>query len=75
MRRSDRVAVTLARRMPQAMRLAGRLANRWASPGINGTLSSKGAMDRLVVFLFEFLTAHPPGAFRFRAKPGGSKGK
>jgi class 3 adenylate cyclase/pimeloyl-ACP methyl ester carboxylesterase len=31
MRRSDRVAVTLARRMPRAMRLAGRLANR-ASP-------------------------------------------
>jgi class 3 adenylate cyclase/pimeloyl-ACP methyl ester carboxylesterase len=32
MRRSDRVAVTLARRMPRAMRLAGRLANRRASP-------------------------------------------
>jgi class 3 adenylate cyclase/pimeloyl-ACP methyl ester carboxylesterase len=31
MRRSDRVTVTLARRIPRAMRLAGRLANR-ASP-------------------------------------------
>jgi class 3 adenylate cyclase/alpha-beta hydrolase superfamily lysophospholipase len=32
MRRSDRVAVTLARRMPRAMRLAGQLAARGASP-------------------------------------------
>jgi class 3 adenylate cyclase/pimeloyl-ACP methyl ester carboxylesterase len=32
MRRSDRVAVTLARRMPRAMRLAGQLASRGASP-------------------------------------------
>jgi class 3 adenylate cyclase/pimeloyl-ACP methyl ester carboxylesterase len=32
MRRSDRVAVTLARRMPRAMRLAGRLASRGTSP-------------------------------------------
>jgi hypothetical protein len=32
MRRSDRVAVTLARRMPRAMRLAGQLATRRASP-------------------------------------------
>jgi class 3 adenylate cyclase len=32
MRRSDRVAVTLARRMPRAMRVAGRLAARGASP-------------------------------------------
>ena len=32
MRRSDRVAVTLARRMPRAMRLAGRLAARGAAP-------------------------------------------
>jgi class 3 adenylate cyclase/pimeloyl-ACP methyl ester carboxylesterase len=31
MRRSDRVAVTLARRMPRAMRLAGQLAARGAS--------------------------------------------
>jgi class 3 adenylate cyclase/alpha-beta hydrolase superfamily lysophospholipase len=31
MRRSDRVAVTLARRMPRAMRLAGQLASRGAS--------------------------------------------
>ena len=31
MRRSDRVAVTLARRMPRAMRLAGQLASRRAS--------------------------------------------
>ena len=31
MRRSDRVAVTLARRMPRAMRLAGQLAARRAS--------------------------------------------
>ena len=32
MRRSDRVAVTLARRMPRAMRLAGQLASRGTSP-------------------------------------------
>jgi class 3 adenylate cyclase/alpha-beta hydrolase superfamily lysophospholipase len=32
MRRSDRVAVTLARRMPRAMRLAGRLASRGSAP-------------------------------------------
>ncbi len=32
MRRSDRVAVTLARRMPRAMRLAGQLASRGSSP-------------------------------------------
>jgi class 3 adenylate cyclase len=32
MRRSDRVAVTLARRMPRAMRLAGQLASRRPSP-------------------------------------------
>ncbi|MGB7588813.1 MAG: adenylate/guanylate cyclase domain-containing protein [Solirubrobacterales bacterium] len=32
MRRSDRVAVTLSRRMPRAARLVGRLANRRASP-------------------------------------------
>jgi class 3 adenylate cyclase/pimeloyl-ACP methyl ester carboxylesterase len=32
MRRSDRVAVTLARRMPRTMRLAGQLASRGASP-------------------------------------------
>jgi class 3 adenylate cyclase/alpha-beta hydrolase superfamily lysophospholipase len=32
MRRSDRIAVTLARRMPRAMRLAGQLASRGASP-------------------------------------------
>ena len=32
MRRSDRVAVTLARRIPRAMRLAGQLAARGASP-------------------------------------------
>jgi len=32
MRRSDRVAVTLARRMPRAMRLAGQLAARGTSP-------------------------------------------
>jgi class 3 adenylate cyclase/pimeloyl-ACP methyl ester carboxylesterase len=32
MRRSDRVAVTLARRMPRAMRLAGRLVSRGTSP-------------------------------------------
>jgi class 3 adenylate cyclase len=32
MRRSDRVAVTLARRMPRAMRFAGQLATRGASP-------------------------------------------
>ena len=32
MRRSDRVAVTLARRMPRAMRLAAQLAARGASP-------------------------------------------
>lgn len=32
MRRSDRVAVTLARRMPRAMRLAGQLATRGTSP-------------------------------------------
>ena len=32
MRRSDRVAVTLARRMPRVMRLAGELAARGASP-------------------------------------------
>jgi pimeloyl-ACP methyl ester carboxylesterase/class 3 adenylate cyclase len=32
MRRSDRVAVTLARRMPRAMRLVGQLAARGASP-------------------------------------------
>lgn len=32
MRRSDRVAVTLARRMPRAMRLAGKLASRGTSP-------------------------------------------
>jgi hypothetical protein len=32
MRRSDRVAVTLARRMPRAMRLAGQLAARGGSP-------------------------------------------
>jgi pimeloyl-ACP methyl ester carboxylesterase/class 3 adenylate cyclase len=32
MRRSDRVAVTLARRMPRAMRLAGQLASRGGSP-------------------------------------------
>jgi pimeloyl-ACP methyl ester carboxylesterase len=32
MRRSDRVAVTLARRMPRAMRLAGQIASRGASP-------------------------------------------
>jgi class 3 adenylate cyclase len=32
MRRSDRVAVTLARRMPRAMRFAGQLARRGASP-------------------------------------------
>jgi class 3 adenylate cyclase len=32
MRRSDRVAVTFARRMPRAMRLAGQLAARGASP-------------------------------------------
>ncbi len=32
MRRSDRVAVTLARRMPRAMRLAGQLAARRGSP-------------------------------------------
>ena len=31
MRRSDRVAVTLARRMPRAMRFAGQLAARRAS--------------------------------------------
>jgi hypothetical protein len=31
MRRSDRVAVTLARRLPRAMRLAGQLAARRAS--------------------------------------------
>jgi class 3 adenylate cyclase len=31
MRRSDRVAVTLARRMPRAMRLAGALASRGTS--------------------------------------------
>lgn len=31
MRRSDRVAVTLARRMPRAMRLAGKLASRGSS--------------------------------------------
>jgi class 3 adenylate cyclase/pimeloyl-ACP methyl ester carboxylesterase len=32
MRRSDRVAVALARRMPRTMRLAGQLASRGASP-------------------------------------------
>jgi pimeloyl-ACP methyl ester carboxylesterase/class 3 adenylate cyclase len=32
MRRSDRIAVTLARRMPRTMRLAGQLASRGASP-------------------------------------------
>jgi len=32
MRRSDRVAVTLARRMPRTMRLAGQLASRGGSP-------------------------------------------
>lgn len=32
MRRSDRVAVTLARRMPRAMRLAGQLTSRGTSP-------------------------------------------
>jgi class 3 adenylate cyclase len=32
MRRSDRLAVTLARRMPRAMRLAGQLASRGTSP-------------------------------------------
>ena len=32
MRRSDRIAVSIARRMPRAMRLAGRLADRGASP-------------------------------------------
>jgi class 3 adenylate cyclase/alpha-beta hydrolase superfamily lysophospholipase len=32
MRRSDRVAVTLARRMPRTLRLAGQLASRGASP-------------------------------------------
>jgi pimeloyl-ACP methyl ester carboxylesterase len=32
MRRSDRVAVSLARRMPRAMRLAGQLASRGTSP-------------------------------------------
>jgi class 3 adenylate cyclase len=32
MRRADRVAVTLARRMPRAMRFAGQLASRGASP-------------------------------------------
>ena len=32
MRRSDRVAVSLARRMPRAMRLAGQLASRGGSP-------------------------------------------
>jgi class 3 adenylate cyclase/pimeloyl-ACP methyl ester carboxylesterase len=32
MRRSDRVAVTLARRMPRAMRLVGKLASRGTSP-------------------------------------------
>lgn len=32
MRRSDRVAVTLARRMPRAMRLAGKLTSRGTSP-------------------------------------------
>lgn len=32
MRRSDRVAVTLARRMPRTMRLAGKLASRGTSP-------------------------------------------
>jgi len=32
MRRSDRVAVTLARRMPRAMRLAGQLAARGSAP-------------------------------------------
>jgi len=32
MRRSDRVAVSLARRMPRAMRLAGQLASRRPSP-------------------------------------------
>jgi hypothetical protein len=31
MRRSDRVAVTLARRMPRAIRLAGQLTNRRTS--------------------------------------------
>jgi class 3 adenylate cyclase/pimeloyl-ACP methyl ester carboxylesterase len=33
MRRSDRVAVTLARRMPRTMRLAGQLAARGSTPG------------------------------------------
>ena len=33
MRRSDRVAVNLARRMPRAMRFAGQLAARGGSPG------------------------------------------
>jgi hypothetical protein len=33
MRRSDRVAVNLARRMPRAMRFAGQLAARGDSPG------------------------------------------
>jgi class 3 adenylate cyclase len=32
MRRSDRIAVTLARRMPRTMRIAGQLASRGASP-------------------------------------------
>jgi hypothetical protein len=32
MRRSDRVAVTLARRMPRTMRLAGQLTSRGTSP-------------------------------------------
>ena len=32
MRRSDRLAVSIARRMPRAMRLAGQLASRGASP-------------------------------------------
>ena len=33
MRRSDRVAVSLARRIPRAMRFAGQLAARRGSPG------------------------------------------
>jgi len=32
MRRSDRIAVSLARRMPRAMRLAGQLASRGSAP-------------------------------------------